>query len=163
MIRCRPYNPKAKGKVERSHRVLRQKINYDLPNIFSQFQGFQGFFLNFLAVFLGFLVNVLSVFKILLKKFIRSLLTHYRFRNFRTNLNIRRFSDTKMGDLSRFDNFSVINSHFKVFQATWSDFKVLNDTKTSWGKLCNKLTPIYEMFFVLIHFNCKHLFINQII
>lgn len=30
MIRCRPYNPKAQGKVERSHRVLRQKIDYDL-------------------------------------------------------------------------------------------------------------------------------------
>lgn len=30
MIRCRPYNPKAQGKVERSHRVLRRKIYYDL-------------------------------------------------------------------------------------------------------------------------------------
>ena len=30
MIKCRPYNPKAQGKVERSHRVLRQKIYYDL-------------------------------------------------------------------------------------------------------------------------------------
>ena len=30
MIRCLPYNPKAQGKVERSHRVLRRKIYYDL-------------------------------------------------------------------------------------------------------------------------------------
>ena len=30
MIRSRPYNPKAQGKVERSHRVLRNKINYDM-------------------------------------------------------------------------------------------------------------------------------------
>lgn len=30
MITSRPYNPKAQGKVERSHRVLRQKIHYDL-------------------------------------------------------------------------------------------------------------------------------------
>ena len=30
MIRCRPYNPKVQGKVERSHRVLRQKIHYDM-------------------------------------------------------------------------------------------------------------------------------------
>ena len=30
MIRCRPYNPKAQGKVERSHRVLRNKIHYDM-------------------------------------------------------------------------------------------------------------------------------------
>ena len=30
MIRCRPYNPKAQGKVERSHRILRNKIYYDM-------------------------------------------------------------------------------------------------------------------------------------
>ena len=30
MINCRRYNPKARGKVERSHRSLRQKIFYDL-------------------------------------------------------------------------------------------------------------------------------------
>ena len=30
MIRSRPYNPKSQGKVERSHRVLRRKIYYDL-------------------------------------------------------------------------------------------------------------------------------------
>ena len=30
MIKCRPYNPKAQGNVERSHRVLRRKIYYDL-------------------------------------------------------------------------------------------------------------------------------------
>ena len=30
MIRCRPYNPKAQGKVERSYRVLRTKIHYDM-------------------------------------------------------------------------------------------------------------------------------------
>ena len=30
MINCRPYNPKAQGKVERSHRSLIQKIYYDL-------------------------------------------------------------------------------------------------------------------------------------
>ena len=30
MNKCRPYNPKAQGKVERSHHVLRQKIYYDL-------------------------------------------------------------------------------------------------------------------------------------
>ena len=30
MIRCRPYNPKAQGKVERSHRVLRSKIYFDM-------------------------------------------------------------------------------------------------------------------------------------
>ena len=30
MIRSRPYNPKAQDKVERSHRVLRQKIYYDM-------------------------------------------------------------------------------------------------------------------------------------
>ena len=29
-IRCRPYNPKAQGVVERSHRVLRQKLRYDM-------------------------------------------------------------------------------------------------------------------------------------
>ena len=29
-IKCRPYNPKAQGKVERSYRVLRRKIYYDL-------------------------------------------------------------------------------------------------------------------------------------
>jgi hypothetical protein len=30
MLRCRPYHPQAQGKVERSHRVLRQKIHYDM-------------------------------------------------------------------------------------------------------------------------------------
>ena len=30
IINCHPYNPKAQGKVERSHRSLRQKIYYDL-------------------------------------------------------------------------------------------------------------------------------------
>ena len=30
MIKCRPYNPKAQRKVERSHRVPRRKIYYDL-------------------------------------------------------------------------------------------------------------------------------------
>ena len=30
MIYCRPYNPNAQGKVERSHRSLRQKIYHDL-------------------------------------------------------------------------------------------------------------------------------------
>ena len=30
MINCRPYNPKAQGKVERSHLSLRQKIYHDL-------------------------------------------------------------------------------------------------------------------------------------
>ena len=25
MVKCRPYNPKAQGKVDRSHRVLRRK------------------------------------------------------------------------------------------------------------------------------------------
>ena len=30
MVRCRPYHPQAQGKVERSHRVLRQKIHYDM-------------------------------------------------------------------------------------------------------------------------------------
>ena len=30
MIRSRPYNPKAQGKVERSHRVIRTKIRFDL-------------------------------------------------------------------------------------------------------------------------------------
>ena len=32
MVRCRPYHPQAQGKVERSHRVLRQKIHYDMMN-----------------------------------------------------------------------------------------------------------------------------------
>ena len=30
MVQSRPYNPKAQGKVERSHRVLRNKISYDM-------------------------------------------------------------------------------------------------------------------------------------
>ena len=30
MIRCRSYNPRAQGKVERSHKVLKQKITYGL-------------------------------------------------------------------------------------------------------------------------------------
>ena len=30
MIKCRPYHPQSQGKVERSHRVLRRKIYYDL-------------------------------------------------------------------------------------------------------------------------------------
>ena len=30
MINSHTYNPKAKGKVKRSHRSLRQKIYYDL-------------------------------------------------------------------------------------------------------------------------------------
>ena len=30
MINCRPCNPQAQGKVERSHHSLRQKIYYDL-------------------------------------------------------------------------------------------------------------------------------------
>ena len=30
MIKCCPYNPNAQGKVERSHRVIRRKIYYDL-------------------------------------------------------------------------------------------------------------------------------------
>ena len=30
MINCRSYNPKAQGKVERSHRSFRQNIYYDL-------------------------------------------------------------------------------------------------------------------------------------
>ena len=46
-----------------------------LPNIFFQFQGFQGVFLNFLAVLQGFLVKFVIVFKVLLKNFIRFLLT----------------------------------------------------------------------------------------
>ena len=29
MLRCHPYNPRVQGKVERSHRVLREKIHYD--------------------------------------------------------------------------------------------------------------------------------------
>ena len=29
MLRCRPYNPRVQGKVESSHRVLREKIHYD--------------------------------------------------------------------------------------------------------------------------------------
>ena len=29
MIRCRPYNPRAQGTVEKSHKVFRQKITYD--------------------------------------------------------------------------------------------------------------------------------------
>ena len=30
MVRCRPYHPQSQGKVERSHRVLRNKIHYDM-------------------------------------------------------------------------------------------------------------------------------------
>lgn len=30
MVRCRPYHPQSQGKVERSHRVLRQKLHYDM-------------------------------------------------------------------------------------------------------------------------------------
>ena len=30
MIKCRPYIPKVQRKIERSHRVLRRKIYYDL-------------------------------------------------------------------------------------------------------------------------------------
>ena len=30
MISCRPYHPQSQGKVERSHPVLRQKINFDM-------------------------------------------------------------------------------------------------------------------------------------
>ena len=33
MIKSRPYNPKAQGKVERSHRVLRKKIYYDMSKM----------------------------------------------------------------------------------------------------------------------------------
>ena len=67
--------------VKKKEEALNQGSYYNytitgcLPNIFSQFQGFQGFFLNFLAVFQGFLVKFLPVFKVLLKNFIRSLLT----------------------------------------------------------------------------------------
>ena len=32
MIQSRPYNPRAQGKVERSHRVLRKKIAFDMLN-----------------------------------------------------------------------------------------------------------------------------------
>ena len=85
-----------------------------LPNIFSQFQGFQGFFSQFFACFSRFFGNFFACFQGSSKKLHQ--ISTYRFRNFRTNLNIRRFSETKMGDLSRFDNFSVINSHFKVFK-----------------------------------------------
>ena len=46
-----------------------------LPNIFSRFQSFQGFFLKFLAVLEGFLVKFVPVSRVLLKNFIRSLLT----------------------------------------------------------------------------------------
>ena len=64
-----------------------------LPNIFSQFQDFQGFFLNFLPVFQGFFGNFFACFQGSSKKFHQ--ISTYRFRNFRTNLNIRRFWDTK--------------------------------------------------------------------
>ena len=33
MIASRPYNPKAQGKVERSHRELRKKLHYDMVNL----------------------------------------------------------------------------------------------------------------------------------
>ena len=43
--------------------------------MFSQFQGFQVFFSQFLAVFQGFLLKLLPVFRVPLKAFIGSLLT----------------------------------------------------------------------------------------
>ena len=68
---------------------------------FSQFQGFQGFFLNFSAVFQVFLVNFLPVFKVLLKNFIRSLL---RDSETSERISISEDSQTqKMSDLLSFD------------------------------------------------------------
>ena len=104
--------------------------------MFSQFQGFQVFFSQFFGCFSRFFGKIFACFQGSSKKFHH--ISTYRFRNFRTNLNIRRFSDTKMGDLSHFDtaeNF-LCNKlsfqgfplkkylFFKVFKATWSDFKV---------------------------------------
>ena len=66
-----------------------------LPNNFSQFQGFQGFFNNFLAVLWGFLVKFLPVFKVLLKKFFNLYLQIANFKNFRKNFNIRRLAQTQ--------------------------------------------------------------------
>ena len=36
MITSRPYNPRAQGKVERSHRELQKKIHYDIVNLKSK-------------------------------------------------------------------------------------------------------------------------------
>ena len=33
MIRCYPYSPKTRGKVERSHRVLGSKIYFDMLHL----------------------------------------------------------------------------------------------------------------------------------
>ena len=123
-----------------------------LPNIFSHFQGFQPFFLNLLAVVQGFLEFFLPVFKVLLKKFHQ--ISTYRFRNFRTNLNIRRFSDTKMGDfcnkllISRFSRFSTEKYlFFKVFKVTWSDLKVFKVFKVRQPPCTDLIIHIYNMWF----------------
>ena len=33
MISSRPYNPKAQGKIKRSHRELRNKLHYDMVKL----------------------------------------------------------------------------------------------------------------------------------
>ena len=83
------------------------KYFFPISRFFSQFFGcFSRFFGKFFACFQG-----------SSKKFHQ--ICTYKFRNFRTNLNIRRFSDTKMGDLSRFDtaeNFLCNKLSFQDFQ-----------------------------------------------
>ena len=50
MITSRPYNPKAHGKVERSHRELRKNIHYDMVNPKSKGVNWVEHILNYMRV-----------------------------------------------------------------------------------------------------------------
>ena len=96
--------------------VLKFAFSGCLPNIFSQFQGFQGFFSQFFGCFSRFFGKIFACFQGSSKK--NHQISTYRFRNFRTNLNIRRYSDTKMGDFCNklsFQGFPLKNTCFSRF------------------------------------------------
>ena len=50
MITSRPYNPKAQGKVERSHRQLRKNIHYGMVNPKSKGVNWVEHLLNYMRV-----------------------------------------------------------------------------------------------------------------
>ena len=65
------------------------------------FSPISRFSCQFFGCFCRFFGKTFAYFQVSSKKFHQ--ISTYRFRNFRTNVNIRRFSDTKMGALSHFD------------------------------------------------------------
>ena len=90
-----------------------------LSNILFSISRFSRFFSQFFGCFSRFFGKRFACFQGSSKKFHQ--ISTYRFRNFRTNLNIRRFSDTKMGDFCKklsfqgFQGFPVKNTCFSRF------------------------------------------------